>query len=289
MHVEETVNPFRDAEGRPRGFLAIQRDVTERRRAEQERDDLREQYLAAQKLDAVGRLAGGIAHDFNNLLAVILNLADMVHASIEDDATRADVQHIRDAGERAAELTRQLLTFSRRQVVTLTLVDVSVLVSNLVTMLRRTLGEDIEIRTDLAPDAGQVRADKGQLEQVLMNLAVNARDATPHGGTYVCNVAAAGNDRLGTDHRVRHRLRHGCRYPPACVRAVLHYQGSGARHRAGPRHRVRDRAPVGRHHRTAHRAGSWNPVHHRVRSSISRPRPAPVLRAFAEARNRSCS
>ena len=163
-------------EGRLVGILGIGRDVTERAQLEQ-------QLRQAQKMEAVGRLAGGIAHDFNNILTAITGYADLL---LEDlgatDPRRQDADEIHKAADRAAGLTRQLLAFSRQQVLQPTVLEVNKLVSDLEKMLRRLLGEDVELGTRLAPTTGRVKADPGQLEQVIMNLAVNARDAMPNGG-----------------------------------------------------------------------------------------------------------
>ncbi len=155
------------------GFVT---DVTERRRAE-------EQLLHSQRLESVGRLAGGIAHDFNNLLTVILGTIDLDLREIaEDSPLRRDLLDIRRAGERAAQLTRQLLAFSRRQVLQPVTVNLNDLVADMLVMLGRLIGEDIEIRFKPAEDLHPVKVDPGQFEQVLVNLAVNARDAMPRGG-----------------------------------------------------------------------------------------------------------
>jgi two-component system, cell cycle sensor histidine kinase and response regulator CckA len=156
--------------------LVVGRDVTERARLE-------EQLRQAQKMDAVGRLAGGVAHDFNNILSVILSYAELILGDTQPgDPVRDDVEEIRKAGKRAAELTRQLLTFSRQQVIEPKVLDVNDLLASLEKMLHRLIGEDIELVSMPAPSLGRVRADPGSLEQVIMNLVVNARDAMPTGG-----------------------------------------------------------------------------------------------------------
>src|SRR5438132_875323 len=169
--------------GRPVGILGIGRDVTERVQLEQ-------QLRQAQKMEAVGRLAGGIAHDFNNILTAITGYADLL---LEDlaatDPRRQDADEIHKAADRAAGLTRQLLACSRQQVLQPTVLEVNTLVSDLEKMLRRLLGEDVELSTRLAPTTGRVKADPGQLEQVVMNLAVNARDAMPNGGKLTLETA----------------------------------------------------------------------------------------------------
>ncbi|HVH08708.1 MAG TPA: PAS domain S-box protein [Gemmatimonadales bacterium] len=163
-------------DGRLAGVLGIGRDVTERVHLEQ-------QLRQAQKMEAVGRLAGGIAHDFNNILTAITGYADLLLEDLAtNDPRRQDAEEIHKAADRAAGLTRQLLAFSRQQVLQPRVVDLNALVSELEKMLRRLLGEDVTLATALAPGLGRVRADPGQLEQVIMNLAVNARDAMPHGG-----------------------------------------------------------------------------------------------------------
>jgi PAS domain S-box-containing protein len=170
-------------DGRPVEILGIGRDVTERVQLEQ-------QLRQAQKMEAVGRLAGGIAHDFNNILTAITGYADLL---LEDlaagDPRRQDAAEIRKAADRAAGLTRQLLAFSRQQVLQPRALDLNVLVAELEKMLARLLGEDVSLVARLDPALGRVRADPGQLEQVIMNLAVNARDAMPGGGQLTIETA----------------------------------------------------------------------------------------------------
>ncbi len=174
---------LRDAQGRPSGTLSIGEDITEHQRLE-------EQFRQSQKMEAVGRLAGGVAHDFNNLLTVILGYVDLVRDDLpEGDRARQDLAEIRKAATQASSLTTQLLAFSRHQVLQTTVLTVNDLVEDLRKMLRRLIGEDVELRLDLHPDAGNVRADPGQLQQVLMNLVVNARDAMPTGGTFRIETA----------------------------------------------------------------------------------------------------
>ena len=147
---------------------------------------LEHQLQQAQKMEAVGMLAGGIAHDFNNLLTIINGYSQMLLSSLrKEDENRSSVEQIMKAGERAAELTRQLLTFSRRQVVRPKLLNLDVVVASTAVMLRRVIGEHIELRIVEGPGLAQVHADSGQLEQVILNLAVNSRDAMPNGGTLI--------------------------------------------------------------------------------------------------------
>src|SRR3989440_1510643 len=172
-------------DGRLTGILGIGRDVTERLGLEQ-------QLRQAQKMEAVGRLAGGIAHDFNNILTAITGHADLLLEDLgHHDPRRADVDERRGSAERAAGLTRQLLAFSRQQVLQPKVVDLNALVLDMDKLLRRLIGEDVELATVLDPTLGHVTADPGQLEQVIVNLAVNARDAMPQGGKLTletCNI-----------------------------------------------------------------------------------------------------
>ncbi len=169
-------------EERPIGLTGVVIDVTEQRRAE-------EQLRVAQRLEAVGRLAGGVAHDFNNLLVAIIGYAEFAMESVrEGDPGRSDLEQIRKAGERAAALTRQLLAFSRKQLLKPEVISLTEVVRGMSTMLTRLIGEDIEFRTVLGDDAATVLADPGQIEQVLMNLVVNARDAMPMGGMLTIEV-----------------------------------------------------------------------------------------------------
>lgn len=165
-----------DDAGRPLRLLGTITDVTESRRLE-------EQFRHAQKMEAVGRLAGGIAHDFNNLLTAVLGFAEIARGRLDPSHPAVPaLGEIRKAAERAADLTRQLLTFSRRQVLRPTAVDLNTVVEGVRPILHRLLGERIELRLDLAPSLSPVVADAGQLEQVLIHLAMNARDAMPEGG-----------------------------------------------------------------------------------------------------------
>jgi two-component system cell cycle sensor histidine kinase/response regulator CckA len=167
------------------GVVVNSRDVSERRRLE---DELRQ----AQKMEAIGRLAGGVAHDFNNLLTVIDGYSDLVLSRADlSDALRRPIQEIRKAGERAAQLTSQLLAFGRRRVFLATALDLNNTVLNLTGMLRRLIGENIRLETHLSANLGLIKVDAGQLDQVLMNLALNARDAMPDGGTLTIETRGA--------------------------------------------------------------------------------------------------
>ncbi|MFV9503362.1 MAG: response regulator [Oscillochloridaceae bacterium umkhey_bin13] len=174
--VSQVIIVHRNAQGEPEFISTIVRDMRERRRVEEE---LRQ----AQKMDALGRLAGGLAHDFNNLLTVILGEVDLILDELEPTAElRPAVEQIRHSGVRAAALTRQLLAFSRRQVLQLELLDLNEVLSSMEQMLRRLVGEQISLQLELDPNLALVRADPGQIEQVVLNLALNARDAMPQGG-----------------------------------------------------------------------------------------------------------
>ncbi|RYZ05270.1 MAG: PAS domain S-box protein [Myxococcales bacterium] len=177
----------------PEGLVVLSVDQTDQRRAENRRDSLEEQLRQAQKMEAVGRLAGGIAHDFNNVLSVILGYGEDILATLkEGDPIREDLQEIHAAATRAAELTRQLLMFSRQQVFEPKVVSLNDVLTGMERMLRRVLGEHLELITSFAPELGRIRADRGHLEQVVLNLVVNARDAMPNGGRLTietCNVS----------------------------------------------------------------------------------------------------
>jgi PAS domain S-box-containing protein len=175
--------------------LAVLLDITGRRHLE-------EQLRQAQKMEAVGMLAGGVAHDFNNLLTIITGYSQLILNNIGmDDSNRHSVEQIMKAGERAAALTKQLLAFSRRQVLQPKVLELNKLVTSLATMLQRLIGEDIDLRLVLPPELGRVSADPGQIEQVLMNLVVNARDAMPKGGVLTVETA---NKRLDENYAGRH-------------------------------------------------------------------------------------
>jgi two-component system cell cycle sensor histidine kinase/response regulator CckA len=174
----------------PRLLLSVVRDVSEQRRSAAALQSLEEQFRQAQRLEAVGRLAGGVAHDFNNILTAITGYAQLLLADFrENDPRRADLEEILAASQRATALTRQLLAFSRKQVLQPRVLDLNDVVQGLEKMLRRLIGEDVELA--FAPAAGlrAVRADPGQIEQVLLNLAVNARDAMPGGGQLTIETA----------------------------------------------------------------------------------------------------
>ena len=176
---EQTITPVRDEHGEIIRFVAIQQDVTEKKQ-------LAQQLNQAQRMESVGRLAGGVAHDFNNLLTVVLSYSDVLMARVDIDLqARKQLEEIKKAGSRAASLTRQLLAFSRQQVLEPRFLNLNSIVTETEKMLRRLIGEDVELLTKLDPNLSSVKADPGQIEQIIMNLAVNARDAMPHGGKLI--------------------------------------------------------------------------------------------------------
>jgi two-component system cell cycle sensor histidine kinase/response regulator CckA len=204
--------PLRDAEDQTYAVCTIATDITERRRSAEERAELEARLAQAQRLESVGQLAGGVAHDFNNLLSVILTCVGFAQRELPaDHPVLDDVEEIGRAADRAAALTRQLLMFSRREVVTPQVVDVSALVRDLERLLVRTLSERVALRISCGPDVVPVLIDPAQLEQVLVNLVVNARDAMPEGGTLSIAVTgveggvriSAADDGVGMSAEVR--------------------------------------------------------------------------------------
>ncbi len=175
--------------GGKQGALLVLRDITEQKLMEQ-------QFIQSQKIEAVGRLAGGVAHDFNNLLTIITGYSQLVRDQLKaEDPLRPHVEEVIAAADRAAALTRQLLAFSRKQVLAPQILDLNQIIQNLSKMLRRLIGEDIEIRNVLSPTLGRVQADPAQIEQIIINLALNARDAMPRGGKLIVETADADLDQ----------------------------------------------------------------------------------------------
>ncbi|MEK6779952.1 MAG: PAS domain S-box protein, partial [Candidatus Deferrimicrobiota bacterium] len=198
-----STGPLHDAGGAVTSIMSIITDITSRRSTEEALRQSEEQLRQAQKMEAVGRLAGGIAHDFNNLLTAVTGYSELLQERIGDqDPMWRELEEIRRAGVRAASLTRQLLAFSRRQVLQTKVLDLNWIVTGLETMLRRLIGEDVELVTKLGGDPVRLKADPGQIEQVVMNLVVNSREAMPQGGRLVIGTASVNlgkreADRLG--------------------------------------------------------------------------------------------
>jgi two-component system cell cycle sensor histidine kinase/response regulator CckA len=177
------VEPLRNSEGDTEGAICMALDITDRRQLE-------EQLRQAQKMEAVGRLAGGIAHDFNNLLMVIQGYADLMAERLaEGDPLRRNAEQIQTASQRATSLTRQLLAFSRKQMLAPKVLNIQSVVADMEKILRRLIGEDVQLESSSAADLGLVKADRSQIEQVILNLAVNARDAMPEGGRLTIETA----------------------------------------------------------------------------------------------------
>jgi PAS domain S-box-containing protein len=200
--VRDTIILHKDASGNLVRYDGVIKDITERKRAEEEREKLQEQLRMAQKMEAIGRLAGGVAHDFNNLLCVILNYTVFaIDGAREGDPLKDDLLEVKKASERAVALTRQLLAFSRKQVLQPVPLNLNEIAEGVEKMLRRVLGEDIDFVQVLAPDLGLTVADPGQIEQVLMNLVVNARDAMPEGGKLMIETS---NVELDEEYAAQH-------------------------------------------------------------------------------------
>jgi PAS domain S-box-containing protein len=189
-NTEASVSLIKNPSDNRIGFRGIVRDITDRKRAEEEKATLQEQLRQSQKIEAIGRLAGGIAHDFNNLLTVIKGYSQLSLIELKEDVPlRGNIEEIKRASEKAADLTRQLLAFSRRQILEMRVLDLNTVLRDLDKMLRRVIGEDIELITLLADDLGRVKTDPGWVEQTIMNLAVNARDAMPSVGKLTIETA----------------------------------------------------------------------------------------------------
>ena len=185
---------FRGSDGRVLRFEVMVEDITERR-------SLEAQFRQSQKMEAVGLLAGGISHDFNNLLGVILGNADLLLETVEAGPQQKRAEAIKQAGRSAAQLIRQLLAFSRKQVLYPSVMDLNAVVGDIGKILRRLIGEDVRVATDLETALGSIQADRGQIEQILLNLATNARDAMPGGGTFSIRTE---NAELGPEDVARY-------------------------------------------------------------------------------------
>jgi len=184
VEVSVTISPIHDEAGAVVGTSAVSRDITDRKRTEAERQALGERLRQSERLESLGQLAGGVAHDFNNLLGVILNYAAFVaEETAGNPAVSADVEQIRAAAERGARLTRQLLIVGRREAIRPAVLDLNAIVAEIHDLLSHSIGEQVELTVRPAAGLPAIRADRGQIDQVLLNLAVNARDAMPAGGT----------------------------------------------------------------------------------------------------------
>jgi len=213
--------PMRDAQGNITGIMSVMEDITERKRIEEALRQSEEQFRQAQKMEAVGRLAGGVAHDFNNLLTAIRGYSDLLLLRLDACSPyRKDVEEIHKAGERASTLTQQLLAFSRKQVLQPKVLDLNEVVAGMEEMLGRMIGENIDLITVLRPDLWSVKVDKGQLEQVLMNLVVNAQDAIDGRGKVTVET---GNVFLDDDYVSLHSVV----TPGAYVMLAVSDTGSG--------------------------------------------------------------
>ena len=200
--LESNASPMLDSDGNIVGFFGADRDITARKLAEEALRESEEQLRQAKKMESIGQMAGGIAHDFNNLLTVITGYCELLqNMTPADDARSNLLAGIADAGSRAATLTRQLLAFSRRQVLEPRIIDLNEAVRETGKMLRRMIGEDVRLVTDLHPGTCPVKVDPGQIGQVIMNLAVNARDAMPDGGTFTLQTSEVD---LQEDFLLRH-------------------------------------------------------------------------------------
>jgi PAS domain S-box-containing protein len=191
IDVTYTMSPLRGADGAVTGAASVARDVTERNRAEADRQALEQRLRQSERLESLGQLASGIAHDFNNLLSAIMNYAAFAAETTEEPEVRADVQQIQSAAERAARLTRQLLTFARREPAQAQPLDLAAIVEDVRNLLSRSIEAHIELIIELAADLPAIVADRGQVEQILLNLAINARDAMPGGGSLTITTSLA--------------------------------------------------------------------------------------------------
>ncbi len=208
LWIESRITPIVGSSGRVEGLVGVSRDISERRKSDAEKLQLEAQLHQSQKMEAVGRLAGGVAHDFNNILTAIFGYCNLLQNSLSlHDPLQEDVKEIEKAAQRASDMIGQLLSFSRRQVVSPRVIDLNAVLALAEKMLRRLIGEDVHLRMNLSPSLWNIRIDPHQVDQIVMNLAVNARDAMPTGGELCVGTA---NVRLdGTFAAVRKGLPEG--------------------------------------------------------------------------------
>ena len=201
--VSERADVILNEEGLPIQLAGVILDITASKKMEEEKKKLEQQLQQSQKMEAIGQLAGGVAHDFNNLLTVIQGYSDLALMSLDkDNPHRGEIEEIQEAATRAETITRQLLAFSRKQVIQPVVLNLNTTVADMGKMLQRLIGEDIELITNYSDDLKNVKADRGQMEQVVVNLAVNARDAMPDGGTLTIETANVELDETYTNQRV---------------------------------------------------------------------------------------
>ena len=247
------------AEGGDRFVITTARDLTER-------EQLEAQLRQAQKMEAIGQLTGGVAHDFNNLLAIIGGNAELARRRPTGNTTR-QMDNILRATERGVALTRQLLSFSRRHVATPQVIDLRTEMPRMTEMLRASLRGDIQMRIEVAEHVWPIEVDVAELEMALLNIAVNARDAMPQGGTFAIDVrnAARGSGMLDTrarcDGTARQRRRHSARRDRQGVRSVLHHQGARRGNRTGAQPGLWLCPAVGRRSQPGQRAGPRHDHH----------------------------
>ncbi len=260
--------------GKFKMVLSIGEDITDQKKAEFERERLQEQLMQAQKMESVGRLAGGVAHDFNNMLGVILGRTEMLLMGMDSgDPRYHELEEIEKAARRSADLTRQLLAFARKQTIAPKVLDLNETVEGMLKMLRRLIGEDMDLMWKPDADLWPVKMDPAQIDQMLANLAVNARDAISGTGKITIETENVLLDesycrdhvgflpgRLCDAGGERRRMRDGQRDPIPAVRAVFHHQGSGEGDGAGVGHRVRHREAESRVHQRLQRTRAGNDV-----------------------------
>jgi PAS domain S-box-containing protein len=264
--LETTTRAYRTA-GSKLMCVLISRDITNRVKADEALRQTEQKLQQSQKMEAIGRMAGGVAHDFNNLLTAIMGYSDLLLEELDgEDPSRTNAEEILKASERAAGLTQQLLAFSRRQVLQPRVLDLNSLVADMDRMLRRLIGEDVEFVSILDGAAWPIKADPGQLQQVLLNLAVNARDAMPRGGRITIETANASLEEpiqteleeipAGDYLTLSVRDTGTGMTPDDDLRTLLYHQGERRGHRAGAQHGDRHRPTKRRQHRGRERARS---------------------------------